>query len=81
MTKDSFDYLSLNKLFDDVSIDTVGFPIKCNKTHIQLNDLLMPYVKSEEDAIFDNLMRGKLYNAQSNSIDTVLLPTLGSLPT
>lgn len=58
-------------------VETVGFPIKCNKTGLQLS-MVKEWVESQDDNFLDNLAKGGLYHNLESRIESDELPILGA---
>ncbi|AFE53446.1 RP439 family protein [Rickettsia prowazekii] len=68
---------SLNDYLKTQGINDIGYPIKFNKTDLQLK-MALNYAKQQEDNLIDQIIKGKFYNGLSNDINSQELPVLQS---
>jgi len=70
---------TINNCFKEqkVEVTDIGFPIKYNKTDLQLK-MAYEYAQEQEDSLIARITNGKFYHGLSNSIDANELPILQS---
>lgn len=67
----------INKYLKDQDLNNVGYPIKTNKTHLQL-DMAKHWAESQGETLVSQINDGKLYHKLTNTIAPGELPTLRS---
>ncbi|KIJ88501.1 RP439 family protein [Rickettsia asembonensis] len=68
---------SVNNYLKKQDINDIGYPIKFNKTDLQLK-MALNYAKQQEDNLIDQIIKGKFYSGLSNEINSNELPVLQS---
>jgi len=61
----------------NVKVEDIGFPIKYNKTDLQLK-MAYEYAKEKKDNLIEQIKNGKFYHGLSNSVNSEELPILQS---
>ncbi|XP_055299412.1 uncharacterized protein RP439-like [Sitodiplosis mosellana] len=69
--------VSMNSYLTDQEKDSIGHPIKMNKTHLQLN-LAKKWEESQGEELITAIKNGKFYHKTMNTIAPDELPTLQS---
>lgn len=68
--------VDINERLEKHSIEQIGYPIKNNKTHLQLN-MVCEWSQKKEDNLLGHIEENKLYHDLSNRVD-IDLPRLQS---
>ncbi|MEY4463172.1 MAG: hypothetical protein RLZZ81_143 [Pseudomonadota bacterium] len=68
---------SVNDYLKEQDVNDIGYPIKFNKTDLQLK-MALNYAKQQEDNLIDQIIKGKFYSGLSNEINSNELPVLQS---
>ncbi|KHO02429.1 hypothetical protein JS61_07625 (plasmid) [Rickettsia felis] len=69
--------ISINDYLKTQDLNKIGFPIKSNKTHLQLN-MAKGWIKEQEESLITQILAGKFYHNLSNEIPCDSLPVLQS---
>ena len=67
----------INDYLNTFTLDQIGFPIKWNKTYVQLS-MALDWIQSQKDMVITNLQQDKLYHNISNVCPVDTLPVLKS---
>ncbi|MGL4226604.1 MAG: RP439 family protein [Rickettsia sp.] len=68
---------SVNNYLKAQDVNDIGYPIKFNKTNLQLK-MVLDYAKGQSDNLIDKIVKGKFYSGLSNEINSNELPILQS---
>ncbi|HJD59926.1 MAG TPA: hypothetical protein LFW20_04640 [Rickettsia endosymbiont of Omalisus fontisbellaquei] len=68
---------SVNNYLKEQDVNDIGYPIKFNKTNLQLK-MALDYAKGQSDNLIDKIVKGKFYSGLSNEINSNELPILQS---
>ncbi|WP_231555847.1 hypothetical protein [Rickettsia hoogstraalii] len=66
---------SVNDYLKKQDVNDIDYPIKFNKTDLQLK-MALGYAKQQEDNLIDQIIKGKFYSGLSNEINSNELPVL-----
>lgn len=66
---------SINDYLKEQDVNDIGYPIKFNKTDLQLK-MVSDYAKQQEDNLINQIIKGEFYNGLSNEINSDELPVL-----
>lgn len=69
--------ISINNYLKTQDLNKIGFPIKSNKTHLQLN-MAKGWIEEQEESLIAQILAGKFYHNLSNEIPSNSLPVLQS---
>ncbi|WP_223245668.1 RP439 family protein [Cardinium endosymbiont of Bemisia tabaci] len=68
---------AINNYLKTVHVEQIGFPVKSNKTYLQLS-MALDWVQSQKEVFIANLQQDKLYHNLSNFVPVDGLPILQS---
>ncbi|MGI2298987.1 RP439 family protein [Candidatus Cardinium hertigii] len=68
---------AINNYLNRINVDKIGFPVRSNKTYVQLS-MALDWVQSQKEMFITNLRQDKLYRNMSNVVPVDALPTLKS---
>ncbi|XP_031633870.1 uncharacterized protein LOC116347432 [Contarinia nasturtii] len=69
--------VSINNYLNGQDINLIGYPIKFNKTHLQLN-MAKEWIAEQKESLITQIIAGKFYHKLSNEIRSAELPVLQS---